>query len=92
MSRFFACFAVQKAAAARRNGLLPLPFCRHSIQHEGTPTPSYSPCETERFFSKQRFFDKKRGAVKPLLFSKYSHHTDTRLSGWVHIPSPGWMS
>ena len=58
MSRFFVCFAVQKAAATRRKRLLPQAFCRHSIQHEGTPAPSYSPCETERFFSKQRFFDK----------------------------------
>ena len=33
-------------------------FCRHSIQYEGTPAPSYSPCETKRFFSKQKFFDK----------------------------------
>ena len=61
MPRFFACFAVQKAAAVRRNGLLPQAFCRHSIQHEGTPAPSYSPCETERFFSKQKFFDKLSG-------------------------------
>ena len=58
MPRFFACFAVQKAAAVRRNGLLPQAFCRHSIQHEGTPSPSYSPCKTERFFSKQKLFDK----------------------------------
>ena len=55
---FFVCFAVQKAAAVRRNGLLPQAFCRHSIQHEGTPAPSYSPCKTERFFSKQKLFDK----------------------------------
>ena len=58
MPRFFVCFASQKAAASRRNGLLPQPFCRHSIQHEGAPAPSYSPRETEFFFSKQRFFDK----------------------------------
>ena len=54
----FVSFAVQKAAAVRRNGLLPQAFCRHSIQHEGTPAPSYSPCKTERFFSKQKLFDK----------------------------------
>ena len=58
MPRFFACFAVQKAAASRRKRLLTQAFCRHSIQHEGTPAPSYSPCKTEHFFSKQRFFDK----------------------------------
>ena len=41
MPRFFVCFAVQKAAAARRKRLLPQAFCRHSIQHEGgSPTPS----------------------------------------------------
>ena len=78
MPRFFVCFAVQKAAAARRNGLLPLPFCRHSIQHEGSPAPSYSPCETERFFSKQRFFDKLRGGLHVRLFltalSKHAFH------------------
>ena len=37
MPRFFVCFAVQKAAAARRKRLLPQAFCRHSIQHEGAP-------------------------------------------------------
>ena len=58
MPRFFVCFAAQKAAAMRRNGLLPQPVCRHSIQHEGAPAPAYSPCETERFFFKQRFFGK----------------------------------
>ena len=48
--------------------------CRHSIQHEGSPAPSYSPCETERFFSKQRFFDKLSGGREysrpPLLFAR----------------------
>ena len=57
----FVSFAVQKAAAVRRKRLLPQAFCRHSIQHGGTPAPSYSPCETERFFSKQRFFGKLKG-------------------------------
>ena len=37
MPRFFVCFAVQKAAAARRKRLLSQAFCRHSIQHEGAP-------------------------------------------------------
>ena len=61
MPHFFLCFAVQKAAAVRRKRLLPQAFCSHSIQHEGTTAPSYSPlCETERFFSKQKFFDKLR--------------------------------
>ena len=64
MPRFFACFAAQKAAASRRKRLLPQAFCRHSIQHEGDPAPSYSPCETKHFFSKQRFFDKLRAAAK----------------------------
>lgn len=63
MPRFFVCSAVQKAAATQRKRLLPQAFCRHSIQHEGTPAPSYSPCETERFFSKQRFFDKLRNGM-----------------------------
>ena len=58
MPRFFVCFAVQKAAAARRKGLLQQAFCKHLIQHEGTPAPSHSPCETERFFSKLMFFAK----------------------------------
>ena len=44
--------------ASRCKRLLPQAFCRHSIQHEGAPAPSYSPCETEHLFSKQRFFDK----------------------------------
>ena len=52
--------------------------CRHSIQHEGSPAPSYSPCETERFFSKQRFFDKLRGGLHVRLFltalSKHAFH------------------
>ena len=70
MPRFFLCFAVQKAAAARRKRLLPQAFCRHPIQHEGTPAPSYSPCEAEHFFSKQRFFDKlKRAAGDSRLLS-----------------------
>lgn len=63
MPRFFVCSAVQKAAATQRKRLLQQVFCRHSIQHEGTPAPSYSPCETERFFSKQRFFDKLRNGM-----------------------------
>ena len=62
MPRFFVCSAGQKAAAVRRKRLLPQAFCRHLIQNEGTPVPSYSPCETERFFSKQRFFDKLKEA------------------------------
>ena len=58
MPRFLSALQPKKAAASRRKHLLPQAFCRHSIQHEGAPAPSYSPCETERFFSKQRFCDK----------------------------------
>ena len=73
MPRFFVCFAVQKAAAARRKHLLPLAFCSHLIQHEGTPAPSYSPCIAKRFFDKLRIFDKLKGpaavAAGPFLFA-----------------------
>ena len=50
MPRFFVCYAVQKAAAARRKRPRLRAFCRHSIQHEGAPAPSYSPCCIESFF------------------------------------------
>ena len=33
-------------------------FCRHSIQYEGAPAPSYSPCKKELLSFKQRIFDK----------------------------------
>ena len=63
----FVCFAVQKAAAARRNGLLLQAFCRHLIQHEGAPAPSYSPCKIDPSSFKPEFFDKlKRDRNVPL--------------------------
>ena len=77
MPRFFVCFAVQKAAAVRRKRLRQA-FAGIRFNTRGLPPPSYSPCETERFFSKQRFFDKLRGGLHVRLFltalSKHAFH------------------
>ena len=58
MSRFSDRYAVRKSAAVRRKRLLTQAFCRHSIQYEGAPAPSYSPCKKELLSFKQRIFDK----------------------------------
>ena len=55
MPRFSARAAGRKAAAARRKRLLTQAFCRHSIQHEGAPAPSYSPCKKGLFSFRQGF-------------------------------------
>ena len=55
MPRFSARAAGRKAAAARRKRLLTQAFCRHSIQHEGAPAPSYSPCNKGLFSFRQGF-------------------------------------
>ena len=55
MPRFSARTAGRKAAAARRKRLLTQAFCRHSIQHEGAPAPSYSPCKKGLFSFRQGF-------------------------------------
>ena len=62
MSRFSDRYAVRKSAAVRRKRLLTQAFCRHSIQYEGAPAPSYSPCKKELLSFKQRIFDKLRRA------------------------------
>ena len=70
MSRFSDRYAVRKSAAVRRKRLLTQAFCRHSIQYEGAPAPSYSPCKKELLSFKQGIFDKLRGetegSVSPL--------------------------
>ena len=55
MPRFSARAAGRKAAAARRKRLLTQAFCRHSIQYEGAPAPSYSPCKKGLFSFRQGF-------------------------------------
>ena len=61
--------------------IVPLPRNRLAFSATGGASalsPSYSPCETERFFSKQRFFDKLRGGLHVRLFltalSKHAFH------------------
>ena len=61
--RFSDRYAVRKSAAVRRKRLLTQAFCRHSIQYEGAPAPSYSSCKKELLSFKQRIFDKLRAAL-----------------------------
>ena len=49
-------------------------FCRHSIQHEGTPAPSYSPCKIEPSYFKQKAFDK----LKPPVGGGFARHLFSR--------------
>ena len=75
MPRFSAHAAGRKAAAAQRKRLLTQAFCRHSIQYEGAPAPSYSPCKKELLSFKQGIFDKLertagRQSVRSFCFGK----------------------
>ena len=63
MSRFSDRYAVRKSAAVRRKRLLTQAFCRHSIQYEGAPAPSYSPCKKELLSFKQGIFDSLKPAA-----------------------------